>query len=313
MHNHTVCILGGSGFVGSHLATRLAKEGYIIRLLTRRKSRHQSLMVLPQLQLVEADIHDEKQLAQHFLGCDIVINLVGILHDGRGRQSFRAVHEELPARVVRACHAAHVHRLLHMSALHADAGGPSLYLRSKGQGENQVFALAGKNLVVTSFRPSVIFGPGDSFLNRFANLLKILPLPFPLACPLARFQPVYVGDVVDAFCKAIHDPQSYGKRIALCGPRVYTLKELLELTAKFAGVKRWIIGLPDWASRLQAAILQWLPGKPFTLDNYRSMQVDSICKDNRPCSTPLEVIAPQYIGAGNRDSLIQRWRETARS
>src|SRR5690606_4508306 len=127
---------------------------------------------------------------------------------------------------------------------------------------------------VTSFRPSVIFGPGDSFFNRFARLLKRVPLVFPLACPNARFAPVYVGDVAEAFARALKDPQLYGRRLALCGPREYTLQQLVAYTAECLGLRRLILPLPDFLSRIQAAIFDFVPGKPFSTDNYRSTLVD---------------------------------------
>jgi NADH dehydrogenase len=287
-------MLGGTGFVGSHLVNRLAAQGHTVRVLTRHRERHRALLVLPTVSLVESDVHDPAQLHQHFQGCDTVINLVGILnekgHDGTG---FNHVHPDLARKIVSACRTSSVRRLLHMSALGADSG-PSHYLRSKGAAENYVHANAGKGIKATSFRPSVIFGPGDSFINRFAGLLRLSPV-LPLACPNARFAPVYVGDVVDAFDRSLHDESTYGKRIELCGPKEYTLKALVEYTARTMGVKRLIIGLPDALSRLQATVCEYLPGKPFSLDNYHSLSRDSVCRRGISCSTSLESIVPTYI------------------
>jgi len=305
-------MLGGTGFVGKHIAAKLASKGYRIKILTRRKHRHSELLVLPQLTLIEADIHDPAQLVRHFEGCDAVINLVGILN-ATGKNSFRLTHEDLTVNVINACKQHKVRRLLHMSALNADAGGPSEYLRSKGKAENHVHTFSGQKLAVTSFCPSVIFGPGDSFLNRFATLLKQIPLIFPLACPSARFQPIYVGDVANAFVNALSDETSVGQHINLCGPQTYTLKQLLEYTAKVIAVRRKIIGLPDWASRLQARIMGILPGKPFSMDNFNSMQVDSVCEQGQTFTTSLETIAPKYLGKSGYDAVIQKQRETTRS
>jgi len=287
-------MLGGTGFVGRHLVSRLAEQRLPIKVLTRRRERHRALLVLPTVKLIEADVHDPAQLHQHFQGCDTIINLVGILnekgHDGAG---FTHVHLELARKVVSACRTGRVRRLLHMSALGANAG-PSHYLRTKGAAENYVHANAGKGIRVTSFRPSVIFGPDDSFINRFATLLKLSPV-MPLACPNARFAPVYVGDVVEAFARSLRDESTYGKRLDLCGPREYTLKEIVEYTAKVMGVKRLVIGLPDSLSRLLAMVLEHVPGKPFSLDNYRSLSRDSVCKGD-PCPTGLESVVPLYLG-----------------
>ncbi|APZ42895.1 complex I NDUFA9 subunit family protein [Acidihalobacter ferrooxydans] len=315
MHINTLCILGGTGFVGRHLAARLAGAGYRVRIPTRRRERHRELLVLPGIELLEADIHDPQALADLFVGCQAVVNLVGILnerdHDGSG---FEHAHVELSRKVVDACHARGVRRLLHMSALGAEsAQDTSFYLRSKAEGENLVHMRSGSQLAVTSFRPSVIFGRGDSFLNRFASLLRAVPIVFPLACPEARFQPVYVGDVVDAFARALLNPDTHGQRLNLCGPRVYTLRELVQYTARLIGADRHILGLPDWAARLQATLLEYAPGKPFSLDNYRSLQKDNVCKAGAPaCPTALEAIAPTYLGPGETHRRLQRLRETGR-
>ncbi len=312
---HKICIVGGTGFVGRHLAPRLARAGYNLRIPTRHAFRHRDLQVLPNLELIEADIHEERTLGSLFADCQAVINLVGILnergHDGSG---FRRVHVDLPRKIVDTCHAKGVHRLLHMSALGAeDTPETSFYLRTKAEGEKLVHLMAGDNLAVTSFRPSVIFGPGDSFLNRFAKLLRVVPGVFPLACAKARFQPVYVGDVANAFHFALEDQNSFGERLDLCGPRIYTLEELVHYTAGLIGVKRLIVPLPDWMSRLQASILEYFPGKPFSLDNYRSLQKDSICPEGvSTCPTALESIAPLYLGGEDWEDRLQRLREQAR-
>lgn len=185
-----------------------------------------------------------------------------------------------------------------MSALNADqASGSSQYLRTKGEGENRAHTLGQSQMAVTSFRPSVIFGPDDSFLNRFAQLLRI-PGPLPLACPEALMAPVYVGDVVQAFANALEDPATYGKRYELCGPESYTLKQLVAFIAQHSGRRKMIIGLPDWLSRLQAAVLQFAPGKPFTPDNYQSLQTPSVCTSDG--LSELGIDATSLANAGAR-------------
>ncbi len=277
MNIKSICILGGTGFVGRHLATRLANRGYQIKVLTRHPQRHRDIELLPGAQLVGADVHDPTVLQAQFAHCDAVINLVGILHEVSG-QTFAAVHAELPDKVADACRAAGVKRLLHMSALRADpTKGPSQYLLTKGAGEQKV--LRARGLAVTCFKPSIIFAPNDSFFNQFANLLKFSSV-LPLACPNSRFAPVYVGDVVAAFEKALEDEATVGQSYELCGPRVYTLKELVEDIAQMLGLKRRVVGLPDALARLQAKIFGMLPVKIFTMDNYLSLQVDSVCDSN---------------------------------
>lgn len=302
--------MGGTGFVGGHLATALVNAAHTVHVLTRHRARHRALLVLPRVRLSEADVHDLRQLKAHFKACDAVINLIGILNErGHSGQGFQHAHVELARKVLEACQETGVPRLLHMSALNADAAdGPSHYSRTKGAAEDLVLAQSGKGIEVTSFRPSVIFGPGDSFLNRFAALLGFAPGVFPLACANARFAPVYVGDVVAALVRALDNESTHGQRIELCGPHEYTLKQLVSYTAKLTGRHRWIIGLPDSLSRLQATILEYMPGKPFSLDNYRSLSVDSLCTQRARCPTSLESIAPAYLGKRNPQARLHRMR-----
>ena len=276
MNIQSIVVLGGTGFVGRHLAARLANQGYALKLLTRHPQRHRALELLPDTQLIQANVHDPAVLASHLAGCDAVINLVGILHQEAG-QRFDAVHEELPGKVVDACQATGVKRLLHMSALRAGADGPSHYLRSKGAGEQRVLQAA--DLAVTCFRPSIIFAPDDRFLNQFAGLLKNFPV-LPLACPNARFAPIFVDDVAEAFARALADETTFGQSYDLCGPRVYTFKELVESVARMMSLKRRVIGLPDSLAQLQARLFGLLPRKIFTMDNYLSLQADSVCDHN---------------------------------
>ena len=314
---HSICVLGGTGFVGRHLASLLAASGHRVRVPSRHRERHRELLVLPTVEVVNANIHDTEALAEVISGCDTVINLVAILNQ-TGRNNFRAVHVALPHQIVLACREQGVKRLLHMSALNADAQhGVSRYLRSKGEGENVVHAAAGDTLKVTSFRPSVIFGPGDHLFNKFAGLLKRAPGILPLPCPTARFAPVYVGDVIHAFNKALDNKATYGQRYDLCGPRVYTMRELMNYTARVLGVKRELWGLSDGVSRLQATLMQMLPGKPFTLDNYRSLQVDAVCKSELPSvfklnPTAVETVVPYYLGRRDQHAMFDAIRVQAR-
>lgn len=300
----TICILGGTGFVGRTLANHLTREGYCLRILTRnREYNKENIILLPTVDLVEADIHDPEALKIHTAGCDAVINLVGILNErGRKGEGFRKAHVELSEKVIDACRANRIKRLLHMSALNADAeNGPSHYLKTKGQAEDLVHAAT--DIKVTSFRPSVIFGRDDSFFNRFAGLLKISPV-FPLACPSARFAPVYVGDVAQAFVRTLTDTGSYGKRYELCGPERYSLLELVRYTARCTGVKRIIVPLGDILSRIQASVFDFVPGKPFSTDNYLSTRVDSVCSEDGLqelgiTPTAIDAVVPQYLSGRN--------------
>ncbi len=298
---HKICLLGGTGFVGKRLVARLSDAGHDVVLLTRHREWHRAFLVLPTVRLVEGDVHDADFLQQQFKDRNTVINLVGILNEkGRSGSGFARAHAELPEKIVRACRETDVSRLLHMSALHAARTAPSHYLRTKALGEEAVLRSESPDFHVTSFRPSVIFGPGDSFLNRFAGLLRLMPGVFPLACPDSRFQPVYVENVVRAFTGSLDNPKTFGRRYDLCGPKVYSLREIVEYVAKLISKRVCVVGLPDSLSYLQAAMLEFAPGKPFSLDNYRSLQIDSVCEKGFPgvfgiSPTSLEEIAPGYL------------------
>ncbi len=314
MKHYSVGILGGSGFVGSQIAYECAANGYSVRVFTRSRERCKHLLVVPGLSLVETNIFDQDQLNTQLRGIDAVINLVGILnerqHNGKG---FRKAHVELPQRIIDACLFNGVQRVLHMSALNADAiTGPSHYLRTKGTAETILHTTSPEKLQVTSFRPSVIFGPNDSFFNRFASLLKAMPVAFPLACPDARFSPVYVGDVARRFVQALDDETTINQRYDLCGPKEYSLIELVRYTAEQLEIKRHIIGLPDFFSHLQAAVFEWFPGKPFSLDNYNSLKIDSTCQQNSCEITSIENIVPFYIGSKGIQKKYDTYRKTAR-
>jgi NADH dehydrogenase len=282
MTARSVCVLGGSGFVGTHLAAALARDGCRITIPTRNPSRARHLAPIPTLRLVAANVHDPPQLEALCAGQDAVVNLVGILNEkGRAGAGFHRVHVDLVRKVVEACRRQHVDRLLHMSALNADAnGGPSHYLRSKGRGERVVREESGPDLRWTAFRPSLIFGTGDGLVNRFARLLRAMPVGLPLARPDARFAPVWVGDVVAAMMRALGDVATAGECYELCGPERFTLREIVCLVRDRLGLARAVIGIPDFAARLQAAVCDFVPGKPFSTDNYRSLLRDGVCQVN---------------------------------
>lgn len=302
MSERKVVVLGGSGFVGRHVVPKLVSRGFRAIVPTRRREAAKHLITLPTVQVVETDVHDDALLAGLLVGAEAVINLVGILHEQKPGD-FRRTHTELPRRVIDACRRTGVRRLLHMSALHADPSGPSEYQRSKGEAERLVVA---SGLQWTMFQPSVIFGREDSFLNLFASLQKLLPV-MALASPDARFQPVYVGDVAHAFVHALTDARTVGRSFPLCGPTVYTLRDLVRYVGELSGHRRPIVGLGPTLSALQARALELLPVKLMTRDNLASMQVDSVCDCPFPAElgiapTPLEMVAPSYLsGVATRD------------
>jgi NADH dehydrogenase len=299
-------IVGGAGFVGRHLVAALAARGASVTVPTRRRERAKHLIMLPTVDVVEADLRDPAALAGLAAGRDAVVNLAGILH-GPG---FKYAHVELAQAVVNACHGAGVKRLLHMSALGADPAAPSEYLRSKGIGERAV--LAADDLEATVFRPSVIFGPDDQFLNQFAFLSRFSPA---LALPKAdaRFQPVYVGDVVKAMLAALDSRDAGGKSYDLCGPQECTLRELVEFVCAVTGRRRLVIGLPDSLAYLQAWAMELMPVKLLTRDNLLSMQVPSVSDRAFPFGiqpVALQDTAPAWLApSGPRQRYPQlRWR-----
>ena len=302
MAARTVCVLGGSGFVGTHLCGALARDGWRITVPTRNPVRAQHLAPIPSLELVAADIHDPQTLGTLAAGQSAVVNLVGILNErGRSGGGFTRVHVELVRKLVEACRRGRVERLVHVSALNADADhGPSHYLRSKGRGERIVRDECGDDLAWTILQPSVIFGPRDDFANRFARLLRAIPFALPLARPGARFAPVWVGDVVAAIERALTDDRVAGECYELCGPERMTLREIVCRVRDRLGLARAVIGLPDFAARLQAAVCDFVPGKPFSTDNYRSLLVDSVCRVNGLArlgirAQPMDAILRKYL------------------
>jgi uncharacterized protein YbjT (DUF2867 family) len=294
-----ICVLGGSGYIGRHLVARLAAGGHLVVVPTRRRERARHLIMLPTVDVVQADIRDPATLERLLARCDAAINLVGVLQSRNGQPygpAFAAAHVELPKRLVAACLAAKVPRLVHMSALKAAADAPSQYLRSKADGEAAIVATRAQ-LATTIFRPSVVFGPEDQFLNLFARLQRVLPVLF-LASPDAQFQPVYVGDVAEAFVRALDEDESHGKAYDLVGPRTYTLRELVAYAGQVSGHPRPIVGLGDRLSYLQAWLMELAPGKLMSRDNYYSMKLPNTSEAKLPFgihATPLEAVAPVYL------------------
>lgn len=312
-----ILILGGTGFVGSHVCEKLSRLPCRVTVATRRRDNARHLQLLPMLDVAEIDVHDAASLTALLAGHDAVINLVAILHGSEA--AFDKAHVQLPQELVRACAASGVRRILHVSALGASPDSASMYQRSKARGEA---ILRDSGLDVTMLRPSVIFGAEDKFLNTFADLQQMLPV-IPLAGSHARFQPVWVEDVASALLRCLQDTSTIGQTFEACGPEVYTLKQLVELAGRYAGVNRGrgrpVIGLPDALARLQAWFMELAPGDPvLSRDNLDAMKTDNVATGSLPGlqalgikPAALSAIGPTYLGArGPRSGLIAK-RKTA--
>jgi NADH dehydrogenase len=304
----TVLVVGGSGFVGRYVVHRLVNAGYRVVVPTRRRDNARHLFLLPTVQVVEADVGDAATLDRLVAGSAAVVNLVGILNEG-GAETFARAHVDVPANIVAACRTAGVRRFLQMSALNADPAGPSRYQRSKGEAEAAIVA---SGLDWTIFQPSVIFGREDSFLNLFAKLVRVLPV-MAVGGADVRFQPVFVGDVADCFVRALTEDATIGQKYPLCGPRVYTLRELVRYVGEVSGHERPVVALGPSLARLQALALEMLPGKLMSRDNLASMERDSVCGCPFPAvfgvtPTALEAVAPTYLSPAAAKSRYDDYR-----
>lgn len=310
-----ILLLGASGFVGRHLLRRLSRDGHEMTVITRYRPGCRDLALIPGVRLVQADPYDTAGLTSLLRGHEAAVNLVGILNErGFGGRGFRRAHVELVEGLLEACRTAGVERVLQMSALNAGRGR-SHYLTTRGEAEDKVAAAAGRGLVCTIFRPSVIFGPDDSLLNRFAGLLRISPV-LPLARADTRFAPVYVGDVVEAMARALRATEAVGATLELCGPETMTLRELVCWLRDTLGLRRAVIGLPDALGWLQGRVLDFVPGKPFSSDNFRSLAHDSVCTGDglatlgiRPHT--MTVLAPTWLSAAGKQTRYQQLRRAA--
>jgi NADH dehydrogenase len=317
MSAQRVLVLGGSGFVGRQVCEQLARLGWYITVPTRRAVNAARVQSLPGLTVIEANVHQEADLARLMPGHDAVVNLVAVLHGSEER--FESVHVDLPGKIASAMKKAGVQRLVHISALGADPQGPSMYQRSKARGET---VLHNAGLQLTVLRPSVIFGAEDKFLNLFADLQAVAPF-MPLAGSGTRFAPVWVGDVARAVVVCLQKPDTIGQTYELCGPDVMTLGELVQRAGQWAGVNegrgRPVIGLPMWVGWLQAAAMELAPGEPLmSRDNLASMKVDNIATGQLPGLPALGIsaasaagVAPTYLGHRGPRSKLNRWRAGA--
>jgi uncharacterized protein YbjT (DUF2867 family) len=304
MVHSRILVAGGTGFIGTHVVSRLVAEGRRVIVPTRHRERARHLILLPTVDVVEADLHAPGELASLVAGCDAVVNLVGVLHGRSGGAAdpwgpdFGRAHVELPAALVDACRRADVRRLVHVSALGVNDAGkntlPSRYLRSKAGGEEKV--RQARDLDWTILRPSVVFGEDDRFLNLFAQLHRMLPV-LALAKAEARFQPVWVGDVAQAVVNVLDAQATFGRTYALAGPEVFTLRQLVRMAGEWNGGARPIVSLPAGLGRLVATLMEWAPGEPLmTRDNLDSMTIDNVSA--RPTDPDLGIVPASLSAMG---------------
>ncbi len=309
----TVCVLGGTGFLGNFIVSKLDAAGYQVKVLSRARERAKHLILLPNVDVKTCDFNSGRDLVEGIKGCDAVINLIGILHESDNHM-FEAVHHQMPRRIAQICNDQGIDRFLHVSALGADKSAPSQYLQSKAKGEAAIDEYS-KKLNITIFRPSVIFGRGDRFLTLFASLIKFLPVLL-LAKPNAKFQPIWVEDVASAVVNSLENITTYGNTYDLGGPSVYSLKELVQKVMQTLGKKRPIIGLNDRSSYMQASFMECLPVKLMTRDNVRSMEVDNVASSTIApelgvVPTPLEAVITEYLVNETPRSIYDKFRSAA--
>lgn len=309
MRYQRIVVFGGTGFVGRAIVTRLAKAGARVTVVARHPYRNNGIRVLPKVRLVSADVRDPTAPAQMLAGQDAAINLIGVLNSPP--KPMRDLHAHWPARLASLAEQAGVSRLLHVSALGADPAGPSRYLRTKGQGEK---AIRESQVPWTVLKPSVIFGPGDGLFSLFATMLKISPGFMPVIRPRVRMSPVYVWDVADAVIRSLDSLEMVGETLSLCGPEEFTMRELVAYTAQTSGYKRVLVNMPDFMARIQARFMSLLPGSPFTLDNFRSLLVDSVCEESGLARlgiepTPVGAVVPAYLGALRAQFTLDNYRK----
>ena len=303
-----IIILGGTGFIGSQLSAKLSPLCDKIFVLTRNIEANKDLKLIPNLEIIQANVLDERSLNAMFSGSDIVINTVGILNEFGRDNTFNNLHYELTKKISNAIKLNKVKRYLHISSLNADPRATSKYLITKGLAENYIRDYTDSFCNTTIFRPSIVFGEDDSFFNKFSTILRFSPV-FPLACPNSKFMPIYVNELTDFMVSTISDNTTYGQKIDVTGPNEYTFRQLIDITLEALKIRRLIIPLNYTLSKLQAAIFQRLPGKLFTLDNFLSLQTDSCSTKGFKGKLTVEDIVPGYLNFSLKQKHFENLRK----
>ncbi|MEQ8814440.1 MAG: complex I NDUFA9 subunit family protein [Thalassobaculum sp.] len=301
MQGQLATVFGASGFIGRNVVRELAARGVRVNAVCRDAEHAKFLKpmgVVGQVTPMRADVTDPAAVARAVAGADMVVNLVGILHQS-GRNTFDAVQATAPGSIAKAAAAAGARAMVHVSAIGADAGSRSAYAHSKAAGEAAVRAAFP---AATILRPSIVYGPDDSFFNRFAAMAQVMPVLPLIGGGTTRFQPVYVDDVADAAMAALDRPEAAGADYELGGPSVYTFRQLLELMLAEIRRKRMLVPLPFWLAALQGAILELLPVPPLTRDQVELLKSDNVVAPGAKTladlgieATPLEIVVPSYL------------------
>lgn len=273
----TIAIFGASGFLGSSIVLALSQSNHNLKLFSRNKEKIKLWTVNPHVQIFNLDLNNLTQIKKDLKKTDVIINLLGILHQTK-KESFDNIHHIWPSRLAKVMKDLGIKRLLHVSALGASVKAPSLYLKSKALGESEL--LKQIDLDLTILRPSIIFGAKDNFINMFKILVKWLPA-IVLLSPNSKFQPIFIDDVSKILIKTLFDKTTYGKMYDLGGPDVYSLKDIIRLIIRSEKLTRIIIPLNRSLSYLFAFIMEMMPIKILTRDNWRSMEVDNVVNTQR--------------------------------
>lgn len=306
-------VFGGSGFIGRYLVQRLANHDFVVRVAVRDPAGARFLQTqgrVGQIVPLAASVTEEAAAARAIAGANLVVNLVGILHERRPGD-FQRIQAEGAGRVARLAAAAGAERLVHVSAIGADAASPSAYGRSKGEGEQAVRAAFPGAVIL---RPSIVFGPEDAFFNRFAGLSRMLPF-MPVIAGGTRFQPVHVGDVAAAIVAAAEREDTPGRTFELGGPRVASFRELLRYILEVTGSRKPLVDIPPSIAALQARMGEFLPNPPLTRDQLLMLGRDNVVAEGAAglaelgiAPKAMEAVVPGYLarfrpGGGRRPSM----------
>lgn len=293
MNNSILTIFGGSGFIASEIVYVLSKHFTEIRLLSRNTHNCNHVKTIKNVDVYLYDPAVPLSYSQHLKDSDIVINTVGILNETR-KHKFEDLHFNFIKMIINKSKECSIKKFIHLSALNADINGPSKYLQTKGKADNYISKITDKKFKTIILRPSIVFGDNDNFFNRFKNLLKFIPI-FPLACPNSMFSPIYVKDLANIINESALTDKYDNSIQNITGPKDYRFVDLIYFILRTMKIKRVIIPLNYTLSKIQALVFTYLPGNIFTLDNFKSLQKDSVSPVGLKGTSTIEEIVPSYL------------------